>query len=189
MAKVKQNNPHVFTPTGRLAFPDLGIPKPFEEGDDPKYSTTILFPKGTDLKALQKAEKDARDKFFGAAVPKNYISPFHDGDDEDKVKLAGYAGHIYITCRTLNMPAFALANAQSWEGTPDQITKMFYGGCWARLKVQPYGYDKGKNKGVAFALCAVQFIKNAPPFGSVNTADGFEAVEVDEDPFTATEEG
>lgn len=180
--------PFVYTPTGRLSFPNLDEPKPFEDGDDPKFSCAILFPKGTDLSALVKAVEKCKKDFFGATEPKNFYDPIRDGDDEDKAKLAGYKGHIFLNARTINQPAFALANATEIHPTGSEIRKMFYGGCWVRLKLQPYGYEKGKNRGVAFGLCAVQFIKDGPAFSGQNDASGFEAVEIDEDPFSVKED-
>ncbi len=163
----------VLTGEFRLSFPNLFEPKANDQGQL-KYSLTMLFPKTADLSAMKKAASAAGEKKWGTdrtKWPRGYKNPFRDGDEKE---YDGYKDHIFVG-----------ASSESKPGVVDQAVKpvtdpaKVYAGCYCRATVVAFAYEKNGNKGIAFALHNVQFLKDGAPFGSKRAAsDDFAAVEV-----------
>lgn len=161
----------VMTPEGRVSFPAVFEPRAAVEGQIPKYSVVLLFPKTTDLSALKAACTAAVKAKWGDKPPKGLRSPFRDGDEKD---LDGYEGTIYINASAQDRPGLVDNRVQPIG--PDR-KEAFYAGCYARVMVRAFAYDKNGNKGVSFALQNIQKLKDGEPFGSKRKAeDDFEAV-------------
>lgn len=184
MAK-KESQPYIILPIGRLSFPRLDYPEYFnpEKPQGRKtFQISVLWPKqGTDFSKIEEAIKAAGHAFFGAKLPPKFKNPLYDGDVE-KPDVAGYPGHKYLTAKTESRPGLYLPDLKPFTATPEEIAEKFYAGCWVRAKVQPFGFEEGNNQGVAFALGSIQWIKNGEAFGGGDkTANGFEAVDGDDD--------
>ena len=170
--KPKVNDPcKLLTPEFRVSFPHVFEARAVAEGQTPKFSVVMLFPKATDLAALKAACQAAVKAKWGDKPPKGLRSPFRDGDEKD---LDGYEGTIYIQASAQDRPG--LVDAAVKPIGPDRKDE-FYAGCFARATIRAFAYDKNGNKGVSFALQNVQKLKNGEPFGSKRKAeDDFEAV-------------
>lgn len=156
----------VTTPIGRLSFPALFKPETFEDGGDPKFSATLLFPKGsTDLKALQDLAKEAAAKAFPNGLPPNFRNPFRDGDRE-KPGVDGYQNVIFVKFSSTRRPKVVDLNLQEILNQDD-----VYAGCWVRVSCGAYGYDKKGNKGVSFNLYNVQKVKEGESFGATSSPE------------------
>lgn len=159
----------------RVSFPAVFKPQAFE-GQEPKYEVTMLFPKDTDLSALEAAAEAAvADKWPDEKKrPKNLRMPFTDGDTKD---YDGYEGNVAIKAKTKTKPGLV-----DRAKKPITDESEFYGGCYARASVVAYAYDMAGNKGVAFALNNVQKLRDGEPFGSRSNADSdFDDLPLDDD--------
>jgi len=168
------------TPEARLSFPHLFEPNSFRDSD-PKYSATLLFPKGTDLKPLKKLAAAAVKEKWGDNPPKNLRNPFRDGSEKE---LEGYEGVTFITASSKKRPGVVDQQVQ-----PILDADEIYAGCYVRASVTAFCYGgKGTaiTPGVSFGLQNVQKIRDGEPFsGRSKPEDDFDTVEVEE---TKTEE-
>ena len=148
----------------RVSFPAVFKPQAFE-GQEPKYEITMLFPKDTDLSALEAAAEEALAEKWPDEKkrPNKLTMPFVDGNDKE---YDGYADHIAIKAKSKMKPGLV-----DRAKKPITDESEFYGGCYARASVAAYAYDIAGNKGVAFALNNVQKLRDGEPFGSRSNAD------------------
>lgn len=165
---------NVMTPEFRVSFPNVFRPgKALQEGAKPKYSLTMLFPKGADLSKLKAAAKGAAVDKWGADEkkwPKNLRLPFRDQGEKE---FEGYEeGAIFINATSSNKPGLVDSQVQ------DIIEEHeFYPGCYARATVRAFAYDQAGNRGISFGLQNVQKTKDGEPLGGrTRPSDDFEAV-------------
>lgn len=164
-------------PEFRVSFENIHKPKAFE-GQEPKYSLTMLFSKKTDLKEFKRAANNACIEKFGADKakwPKNLRNPFRDGDKESD--QPGYAGCIFIRASAKEKPSLVDQNLDPILS--DEAGKQkFYSGCHAKAAIVAFAYDFNGNKGVSFSLLSVQKTRDGERFGGRRAvADEFETVE------------
>lgn len=163
----KTDNRRVVTPVGRLSYAHVHEPYAFNEGDDARYSCELIFEDGEDLSALKSAVKAAADEFFGKDKPKNLRLPFRDGGERDQ---EAYAGCTFIGARSKDRPGVVVGPNRDECLDKDEV----YSGCYCRLSVTAYAYDRNGNKGVTFALNHVWKVADGEPFGSsVSAQDEF----------------
>lgn len=150
-------NGNLFSGPVRLAFVNLLKPgKPNDQGKS-NYSTSLLFPPGTDLRVFQEAWfKMAREKFpqnFDAnGQPVGLHSPFHDQAEKaiGSKPYAGYTpGAIYFDSGSQYKPPVV-----DLQQNPITDENRVYPGVWAFVVVNPYSY-KNKKTGVGFGLQGV----------------------------------
>lgn len=175
----------VLTPEFRASFPKLFKAEAFQEGQDPKYSMVMLFPKKMNpemqkrfdaMKAMASAAAKAK---WGDKIPKNLRSPFRDGSEKD---LPGYEDCIFVSASSKIKPG--LVNE---EAEPILSPEDFYPGCYAHAYVTCYAYDMAGNRGVAFGLSTVQKTRDGEAFAPRNNAqDDFAPVTPGSDIGTAT---
>jgi hypothetical protein len=164
----------VLTETFRVSFPHLDKPHAMEEGGTPKFGLAMLFDKTSPgLEKLRAACKAAVAKKWGDKPPKGLRTPLRDGNEKD---YDGYKDMIYVSASSTDQPGIVDQTKNALD--PRKV----YAGCFARATVVAFAYDKAGNKGVAFALHNVQFVKNGEPFGNKRQAeDDFTEIE-GEDP-------
>jgi hypothetical protein len=174
----------LLTPKARLSYPYLFKVRPLSPDDDagkkPRFECEMLFPKATDLSALQKAVDAAIAARWPdpAKRPKNLSLPIKDGDEKAD-RCDGYAGCYYIKPWTYNKPRVV-------DGHRADIRDedAMYGGCYVRANVTCYAYDKLGKRGVAFGLLSIQKMADGDRFGGVSNDpqkdfDDVEAVATD----------
>jgi hypothetical protein len=179
---------NVLTPKFRVSFPYVFRPqKPMANAasQDPKYSLTMLFPKGADLSVLKKAASDAVIEKWGAEKekwPKNLRNPFRDQGEKE---FEGYeAGAIFVTATSKQRPGLVDAQVKDIIDEKD-----FYPGCYARASVRAFAYDQAGNRGVAFGLQNVQKLGDGEPLGGrTRPTDDFEPVAEDGKPAASAAE-
>lgn len=160
----------VTTPIATLSYPNLFVPRAFEEGQPEFYSAVLVFSpdaqESAEFKAMKVAAKAALVKKFGdkteALLRSGKLSiPFRE-DSEEK----GYPkGSVWVNAKTKNPPGVvsrradpftnkpAVISAQSQvPGDPDEL----YAGCLVRASITFFPYDKMGNKGVGVALNNIQ---------------------------------
>ena len=164
---------HVVTGTVRLSY--CNLTKPFaRDGQEPKYSTTILVPK-TDTDTMQRiyaamevAKQEGAQKIWGG-MPPSVATPVHDGDgarpSDGQPFGAECKGHFVLTASSKNRPELVDANMN-----PIINENEVYGGMLARVSFDFFPYANSGRKGVGCGLGNVMKIADAEPFGNRTTA-------------------
>lgn len=183
MADDKPKAIKVTTPKFRLSFPNLDQPRGFE-GQEPKYSITMLFPKDTDMSWLKNKVVECVTARFGpdkTKWPKGLKNPIRDGDEQES-PLKGYEGHYFVAARSKDKPGVVDAKCNDIIDVRTEV----YAGCYARATIALYYYDKAGNKGVGIALNNVQKLGDGEPFsGKRDAKSDFDAVEGSAEPANA----
>lgn len=191
-------NPKITTPIALGSYVTVFEPKAFE-GQDPKFSISLLWPKAdkeamVGLAELKRAVVEVAVKKFGPEAagwlkkdaPKNkkLDSPFRDGDIE-KPEDAIYSGKVYVTAKSM-----ANRKPQVVDGRRNPVFDEAdcYSGCFFRAIVQPYAYDKAGNRGVALGLLALQVVRKGERLdGGIDASKAFDdcVFEEEEEPAAA----
>jgi hypothetical protein len=174
----KANSERFILPTFRASFPHLFEARAVTAGQTPKYSITMLFPKGDrGLKDIKDACVRAGRAKFGARYDQlvkagRMRMPFRDG--EEKAEYEGYGETV----------EFASATSVRAPGVVDERNERViepakvYAGCYCRASVAPFAYDTNGNAGVSLGLRNVQFIRDGDRLdGGIAPEAEFDAVE------------
>lgn len=178
----KRTGTKVTTGKIRLSYVHLFEPRAIE-GNEPKYSVSVIIPKSDKetLQAIKEAVAEAKEQGKGkwsGKVPANLKTPLHDGDSERPDDEA-YAGCYYLNASSKNKPGIVDINVQ-----PILDATEVYSGCYARLTLNFYAYNANGNKGIAAGLGNVQKLADGEPLGGFTRAeDDFDAIETAEDDF------
>lgn len=185
---------NLMTPEFRVSYPYVFRPQQPMAGSDPnakpKFSVTMLFPKGADLSVFKKAAEAAVMEKWGAQIndqtlidPKNPAlgtrgkqflsklrSPFRDQGEKES---EGYVpGAVFMTATSKQKPGLV-------DGSNNDIINEtdFYAGCYARATLRVFTYDAKGNKGVAFGLQNIQKLRDGESLsGRMKAQDEFEPV-------------
>ena len=151
----KKSSTRVMSPKFRASYANVFVPRAINEGDDPKYSITMLIPKSdkAGIASMKAAAKAAIVDKWGDKPPKNLRTPFRDGDDEDEDRGEAYKGMIFIYASGKSKPGIVDKSKNPIE-SPDE----FFSGCFARATVNAFAYDTKGNKGVSFGLNNIQML-------------------------------
>lgn len=192
------------SPKGRLTFVALAKKyknKDAKEGDEGQYCSSIIFPptivhKPIEAKLIEIAKeqkfKNKKDKLIDVSDPDTWAGnklnwPFLDADANladitskgEAVDLEGW--------KLLRPNAYSkrpvVRNAAGEVLDLDDIVQEVYSGRWARLMLQPKGYNRPDNKGVKFYVDAVQVLGNDDSIGGGGGSKGeaFAPVEDEDD--------
>jgi hypothetical protein len=173
----------VITGKVRLSYVHLFEPYSNQEGQEKKYSVTLLIPKSdkktvSDLRAAQQtALENGKAKTFGGSIPKVWHDTIHDADEEaDLDKNPEMEGHYYMAISSKTKPGIVDRNRDPIDDSTE-----VYSGCYARVSVNAYPYSNSGNKGVSFGLNHVQKLADGEFLGGRSKAeDDFDAVEDDD---------
>lgn len=164
----------VTTPEFRVSFPHVFKAHTGFEGQEAKFSLTMLFDKKkADLSKMKEAAFAAATEKWGPKEkwPKNLRMPFRDGNE--KSDLQGYENTIYVTVSSKQKPGLVDNQVQPIISEDD-----FYAGCYARATLTAFAYDKAGNKGISFGLQNIQKLRDGESFsGRKRAEDEFEAVD------------
>ncbi len=161
----------VITGKARLSYLHIWEPSAIDEGQEPKYSASIIIPKSDKktLKAIKQAIENAKiqgkTSKFGGKVPANLKTPLRDGDEERPDDEA-YADSYFIN-----------ANCKTRPGVVDKDCNKIldqdevYSGCYGRASVTFYPFNTSGNKGIACGLNHIMKLKDGEPLGGRSTAD------------------
>lgn len=172
----KRTGTKVTTGKVRLSYSHIFEPHAMNDGQEAKYSVSVIIPK-TDketLKAIKEAtdqaKKDGASK-WGNKIPANLKTPLRDGDEERPDDEA-YAGCYFLNASSKNKPGVVDQNVQ-----PVLDTTEVYSGCYARLTLNFYAYNASGNKGVAAGLGNIQKLEDGEPLGGFTRAeDDFDSI-------------
>jgi hypothetical protein len=188
---VNQNIQDVVTGNVRLSYVHLFTPFANRQGEEPKYSTTILVPK-TDIGTKQRIDaainaaiqEGVSSKWNGARPPVLAI-PVYDGDGvrpSDGMPFGEECkGHFVFTASSKLAPEIVDLSMQRILKQTD-----IYSGIYARVSVRFFPYASNGKKGIGCGLGPVQKIQNGEPLGSRvsaalafgDNASGYSAIQV-----------
>lgn len=181
--KAKRTGTKVTTGKVRLSYAHLFEAHSMNEGQEAKYSVSVIIPK-TDtetLKAIKEAVTEAKEQGkakWNGKVPPNLKTPLRDGDSERPDDEA-YANCYFLNASSKNKPGVVDQDVQ-----PVLDATEVYSGCYARLTLNFYPYSASGNKGVAAGLGNVQKLEDGEALGGFTRAeDDFDAVGSAEDDF------
>lgn len=168
------NNPQTSTKviTGKVRFSYLHVFEAYasEEGQEKKYSVSLIIPK-SDQATLQKigeavaaAKEQARVK-LGGKLPAKFKLPLNDGDTERPDDPA-YANSYYLNANCKTRPGVVDKDLNPVID-PDDL----YSGCYGRASITFYPFDSNGNRGVACGLNNLQKLKDGEPLGGRVSAE------------------
>lgn len=161
---VKLDNGNCRTGPVRLSFPNIFQKgKAIEEGKEPKYGSSLLFPAGVDISALRaEATAVALAKWPTAGQPggPSLHSPFKD-QAEKAGQYEGYLpGSIYMSCYAERKPP-----AVDSRLSPLVDETKIYPGVWAIATIRCFDFDVKVKKGISFGLQSVMIIADDTEWG------------------------
>ena len=160
----------VTTPEFTASFPQLFEASGFE-GQDPKFSVTMLFDKAEDLSALKAACDAAVEKKWGSDRPANIQMPMKDGDgklDKDGKQRPEYAGRKFAIAKAKMSDQPKVVDT---ELNPILDKTQVYGGCKMRAAVSAYAWEFAGKKGVSLYLGNVQLTGPGEAFGTTSSVE------------------
>lgn len=162
----------------RFSYVNLDEPRSFE-GQEPKYSLTVLIPKGNkeaiaEIKnAIKQAQAESLAK-FGGKIPPNLRNPIHDGDElKDNGEEYGpeCKGHYFLR-------ASSKAKSQPSRKVQTGIGKMrnadlgeIKSGDYGSVSLNFAGYNVSGNKGIGAYINGVLKKRDGEPLGGGSTPE------------------
>ncbi|MDR9795244.1 DUF2815 family protein [Aeribacillus pallidus] len=185
---IDNNATKVITGKVRLSYVHVFQPQSIDGGEE-KYSTSILIPK-EDKETLRKiktaieAAKELGKSQWGGKIPANLKLPLRDGDEERPDDEA-YAGHYFINASSKTKPGIAKPIGKTPDGKTkfEEITDSteVYSGCYARVSINFYPFNKNGNRGIAVGLNNIVKVQDGEPLGGrARLEDEFAEIEFDD---------
>jgi hypothetical protein len=168
----------------RMRYGDLFEPRAYEDGE-PKYSVTLLIPKGSEQdNAIQAVIEESGKDAFGkdwktvhASIKGNNMKYcYRDGDLSGKEEMAG---HMVLVAKNVKRPKVYIPNEEEPLVEDDGT---FYRGCRIHAIVDIYAFSK--RKGVFATLEGVKFYKEDEAFVGSSApvkASDFDDLSLEED--------
>lgn len=168
----------------RFSFPAVFKPKVAtnEAGEakgEPKYSVCVLIDKkykkmiasiekAVDA-AIEKGVKDGTLTLVKGKRPNTWKLPLRDGDDEREGPE--YEGMYFLNCSSKGKPG--VIDRKGEEIAEDDV-EGFYAGCYGRVTINFFPFNKSGGVGVAAGLGNLQKIKDGPRLaGRTSAAEDF----------------
>lgn len=171
--------------TGKVRLSYVHLFEPYSQNADQpeKYSCVILIPKSDKAtlrkiqRAIEAAAEAGKSKTFNGTIPKNLKTTLHDGDEEaDLERNPEYEGHMYMSVSSKTKPGIVDKDVD-----PILDSTEVYSGCFARVSINAFAYNKQGNRGISFGLNHVQKLADGDYLGGRSKAeDDFDPIE-DED--------
>jgi len=183
MIKAKRTGTKVTTGKVRLSYAHLFEAHSMNDGQEPKYSVSVIIPKSDKetLQAIKDAVNEAKEQGkgkFGGKIPGNLKTPLRDGDEERPDDEA-YANSYFLNASSKMKPGIVDRSAH-----PILDASEVYSGCYGRLTLNFYPFSASGNKGIAAGLGNVQKLEDGEPLGGFTRAeDDFDSLEDAEDDF------
>lgn len=185
----------------RLSFPNLWVPKAFEEGQKPRYEATFILDPSNDehagiIKQLRQAAFEVAKETYSGEMPKSVKMCFGNSDGtpvkvgpngyrNDVKEYDGYEEMFYIGSANKTKPK-VVDRARDDAGKFPLITEesgRVYGGCFVNGTITLWGQNNKFGKRINANLRAVQFVRDGEAFGvaPVDSDAEFDEVEIEED--------
>jgi len=169
---------NTYTPIFRGSYPVLFSPKKMSKkakDDDLWYSITGLFEYGRKDPVFKEMKRVALEALIAEFGPKEQWPPkinlpfrlqeergkFNKETQQVELPPGHVEGNVFMIFKGRHKPGVVDEHANDVRD-PSKI----YGGCYLQATVRPYTYDTEGNKGVAFGLQNVQFVRDGESFGN-----------------------
>lgn len=161
----------VVTGEVRLSYVNLFEPRSIVEGGPLKYGVSVLLPKdGDDAKRIKKViDQMIKDEQATLKGTKGLTICLRDGDTEKENEE--YADHYFINVSNKQKPIVVDENRDDIINPRD-----IYSGCYGRVSMTFFAYNKAGNKGIGVSLNAVQKTSDGEALGG-----GYTRASIDED--------
>jgi hypothetical protein len=159
----------VITGKVRFSYAHVHEPKAIQEGQEPKYSVSILIDKSDKVTlgkieaAIDAAMEEGKAK-FGGKIPKNLKLPLRDGDEE-REDDENYAGKMFVNAASKTKPGIVGPDREAIMSNDE-----FYSGCYGRASLNFYAYDV-QSKGIACGLNNLQKLEDGPRLSGGSSAE------------------
>lgn len=161
----------VITGLVRFSYAHVWEPQAINDGDDKKYSVSLIIPK-SDKKtikaikdAIEEAKEEGRLTKFKGKVPAKLKTPLRDGDEERPDDEA-YANSYFVNATSFNKPGIV-----DRDINPILDRDEFYSGCYGRASITFYPFNANGNIGVACGLNHIQKLKDGEPLSGRSTPE------------------
>ena len=158
--------------TGKVRFSYLHAwePSAVEEGQEKKYSVSLIIPKSdkdtiNKIKKAIEAAKEAGKAKFGGKIPANLKLPLRDGDI-DRPEDENYEDCYFINANCKTKPGLVDKNVN-----PIMDQDELYSGCYGRASITFYAFNTSGNKGIACGLNNLQKLEDGEPLGGRSSAE------------------
>lgn len=171
----------VVTGKARLSYAHLLEPAAIEEGQDKKYSVSLIISKDDKktLAAIEKAVNAAKEEGkgkWGGKIPAKLKLPLRDGDEERPDDPA-YANAFFLNCSSKQRPQIVDRKLQ-----PIIEADQVYSGMYGCVSLNFYPFDTNGNRGVAVGLGNVMKVADGERLGGGSTAEeDFADLELEDD--------
>lgn len=171
MAEDNKQATKVVTGEVRLAFVHALEPDASFDPNNPKYSVVVIIPKGdkkllSQIKAaVDAAVENGKASLWGGKVPKGLAKPLRDGD-EDMEDYPEFEDSYFMRVSSKTKPGI-IDRHKNPVDSPDDI----YSGCYARVSMNMFPYDKSGNRGVSAGLNNIQVLRDGEPCGGRASAE------------------
>jgi len=163
------SNERVMSPKFRVAFAKVFTP----DAENDKYSLAMLFDNNTDISELKELVKNVVADKYGNKVPKKFMYPFKDGNEQDTEAYPFFKNQTIVNAST----KFKIGLVDE-DVNPIIDQSEFYNGCYARATLSAYCWEFKGKAGVSFNVQNVQKVGDGERLGGAVTAEQeFEAVE------------
>ncbi len=169
--------------TGRVRFSYLHAfePHAVEEGQEPKYSVSLIIPKSDKVTiariqtAIDAAIETGLPK-FGGKRPANLKLPLRDGDLE-RPEDEAYKNAYFINASSKMKPGVVDA-----QRNPILDSTEVYSGCYGRASINFYAFNKAGNRGIAAGLNNLQKLADGEYLGGRSRPeDDFDVIDAELD--------
>jgi hypothetical protein len=158
--------------TGKVRFSYLHIWEPvaIEEGQDKKYSVSLIIPKSdkktiSEIKAAVEAAKESGKVKFGGKIPPNLKLPLRDGDVE-RPEDEAYANAYFLNANCKTKPSVVDKDVKPILNQDD-----VYSGCYGRASITFYPFNTSGNKGIACGLNHIMKTEDGESLGGRDSAE------------------
>lgn len=157
--------------TGKVRLSYVNI---FKKNDKDKYSVAILIPKSDKATidkikdAVEAVKTDAKSStMWGSKFLASFKLPLRDGDtDRDVEKSPEYKGHYFVNCNSSQRPGVIDIDKVEIMDAAE-----VYSGCYGRVSINFYAFNKDGNKGIACGLNNVQKLADGEPLSGRSRAE------------------
>lgn len=185
----------IITPEARLSYPQLLVAKAMTDSagvaqGKAMFSVALVFTPDTDLTALKNAIVATVVEKFGQDKAKEVLAKMVPGGSvrnplrADIDKKYGDGGNFFVNARNATKPQvahpYADTNGRPKLMTDKEVEALMYPGCYVRASLNPFWFDKAGNKGVAFGLNNLQWLRDGERLDSRTSAENeFDVVATD----------
>lgn len=180
--KAKNIGTKVITDKVRASYAHIFEPHSMQEGQDAKYSVSLIIPKSDTStiqaveKAIEEAKETGKSNKFGGKIPANLKTPLRDGDIE-REDDPNYQDAYFLNASSKQAPGIIDQNKIRLTDPGTVVS-----GDYIRASLNFYAFNTNGNKGIAVGLNNIQLVEKGEPLGGASAAeDDFDELDTEDD--------